>query len=367
MKISQIDIYAYPLPVRNGPYTMAGSEIRSVDTTLIRIICDNGIVGWGETCPLGPTYQPQHADGARAALMEMAPGLLGADVMQPLLFRRRMDALLNGHAYAKAALDIAIHDAMGKQLGMRVADLLGGVVTEQVPSYYATGIGEPDEVARIAEEKVGEGYHRLQLKVGGRDVVADIAVARKVWERVGGRAALALDANRGLLARDVIRLSRECQDIPFVLEQPCDSLDEIRSIRHQINHPIYIDEGADSLATVTGLIAEGICDGFGMKLTRIGGIQMMVTFRNICEARSIPHTCDDTWGGDIIAAACVHVGATVSPKLLEGVWIAQPYIDGHYDDTNGIVVSDGHIALPSGPGLGVEPNEEQFGSPLASF
>jgi L-alanine-DL-glutamate epimerase-like enolase superfamily enzyme len=93
----------------------------------------------------------------------------------------------------------------------------------------------------------------------------------------------------------------------------------------------------------------------------------MQTFRNICEARSLPHTCDDSWGGDIIAAACTHMGATVQPRLFEGTWLAQPYIEGHYDEANPVKIKDGHIALPKGFGLGVVPDEAQFGAPVASF
>ena len=93
----------------------------------------------------------------------------------------------------------------------------------------------------------------------------------------------------------------------------------------------------------------------------------MASFRDICEARSLPHTCDDSWGGDIIAAACTHIGATVAPRLLEGVWLAAPYIDGHYDAQNGIKITDGHITLPSGPGLGITPDPDQTGAPMASF
>src|SRR5690606_10062470 len=150
-----------------------------------------------------------------AALEAIAEGLVGADPLQPLVLRRRMDGLLNGHHYAKAALDIAAYDLTGKHLGLRVADLLGGVVSERVPSYYATGIGEPDDVARIAGEKAAEGYPRLQIKVGGRPIEIDIAVVRKVWERVGGKVRLAIDGNRSLTTRDTLRLSRECPDIPF--------------------------------------------------------------------------------------------------------------------------------------------------------
>lgn len=369
MKISEIHIFAHELPVRNGPYNIASSVVWSLQTTLVRIVADNGLTGWGETCPVGPTYAPQHARGAQAALMEMAPGLIGENPLQPLILRRRMDRLLAGHNYAKAALDIAAHDLMGKHFGLRVADLLGGVATERVPSYYATGIGQPDEIARIAAEKVVEGFPRLQIKIGGgRPVETDIETVRKVWEKVRGSGVrLAIDGNRSLPARDALRLSRECPDIPFIMEQPCNTLEEIALIRDRVRHGIYLDENGIDLATVLRATGQGLCDGFAMKVTRLGGLQVMATFRDICEARALPHSCDDSWGGDIIAAACTHIGATVEPQLNEGVWIADPYIDKHYDEENGIRITGGHIDLPQAPGLGVTPDESLFGSALASY
>ncbi len=366
MKITEIHVYAHDLPVKNGPYTMANAKVWALDTTLVKIVTDTGLVGWGETCPVGPTYQPHHAKGARAALAEMGQGLIGA-TLHPLALRRRMDGLLNGHRYAKAAIDIAAHDLLGKATGMRVADLLGGAVTENVPSYYATGVGEPDEIARIAADKIAEGYPRLQIKIGGRPVEVDIAVLRKVWEVARGTGVrLAADGNRGLPTRDALRLSRECPDIPFILEQPCNSIEEIAAIRGQVHHGIYIDEAGEDLATVVRTAGQGLCDGFGMKVTRIGGLQQMAAFRDICEARTLPHTCDDAWGGDIIAAACTHIGATVAPRLNEGVWLAQPYIEGNYDKA-GVNIVGGHIRLPEGPGLGVVPEEGIFGAPVISF
>ncbi|MGO2861195.1 MAG: enolase C-terminal domain-like protein, partial [Brevibacterium sp.] len=107
--------------------------------------------------------------------------------------------------------------------------------------------------------------------------------------------------------------------------------------------------------------------GFGMKVTRLGGLHPMRAFRDLCEARHLPHSSDDAWGGDIIAAACVHLGATIRPELNEGAWIAAPYIDGHYDSEAGIDIVDGHISLPTGPGLGVSPEPGLFGEPIASF
>ena len=186
--------------------------------------------------------------------------------MLPLTVQRRMAAFLSGHRYAKAAIDIAVHDALGKSLGASVAALLGGAVTDRVPSYYATGVGDPDEIARTAADKLAEGYPRLQVKVGGRPVEFDIETIRKVRERIGGSGVrLAVDADRSLTTRDALRVSRELTHIPFVLEQPCDTVDDLRKIRPQMRHAIYMDENAVDLPTV-------------------------------------------------IAAACTHVGATVRPR-----------------------------------------------------
>jgi L-alanine-DL-glutamate epimerase-like enolase superfamily enzyme len=367
MKIKSIDIYGHDLPVKNGPYTMANAKVYSLETTLVRITMDNGVFGWGETCPVGPTYAESHAHGAQAALTQMSPGLIGYELKGARQLHRHMNSLLNGHNYAKAAIDIAAHDILGKQTGQRVSDMLGGTVTENVPSYYATGVGLPDDIARIAKEKIEEGYLRLQVKVGGREVEIDIETIRKTHEAIGNNMRLAVDANRGWTRQDAMRVSRECRDIPFILEQPCNTAQDLYDLRPQVSHPIYMDESSVDLNTVTRAVGTGMIDGFGMKVTRLGGLQPMTAFRDICEAHNIPHTCDDSWGGDIIAAACTHIGATVTPKLLEGVWIAAPYIEENYDPENGIKISGGHIVLPEGAGLGIVPDEAKFSDPIASF
>ncbi|MHA7775221.1 mandelate racemase/muconate lactonizing enzyme family protein [Roseibium sp. M-1] len=367
MKIKSVEIFRHDLPVKGGPYRMANAEVWSLETTLVKLTADNGLTGWGETCPVGPTYAEAHARGAQAALQQIAPALIGREI-QPLTIGRLMHGQLNGHNYAKAAIDIAVHDLLGKHLGLRVADLLGGVASDRVPSYYATGVGAPDDIARIAAEKLAEGYPRLQIKMGGRPVELDIETIRKVWEQIAvSGMRLAVDGNRGWTTRDALRVSRECPEIPFILEQPCNRIEDLEKIRPQVHHGIYMDENGVDLATIIRAAGRGLVDGFGMKVTRIGGLQQMAAFRDICEAATLPHTCDDAWGGDVIAAACIHVAATVNPKLLEGVWLAEPMIDGSYSIGEGVRIRDGHIDLPEGPGLGVEPDESRFGAPIASF
>lgn len=367
MNIASVEIFRHDLPVKNGPYKMANAEVWSLQTTLVKLTSDTGLTGWGETCPVGPTYAEAHAAGAQAALQQISPALIGKPV-QPLKINRLMQGQLNGHAYAKAAIDIAAHDLLGKHLGLGVAELLGGAATDSVPSYFATGVGAPDEIARIAAEKQQKGYPRLQVKLGGRPVELDIETIRKVWEKIRGSGMrLAVDGNRGWTTRDALRICRECPDVPFVLEQPCNRIEDLEKVRPQIQHALYMDENGTDLATIIRAVGTGLVDGFGMKVTRIGGLQQMAAFRDICEAVNLPHTCDDAWGGDVIAAACTHIAATVKPSLLEGVWLAEPMIEGSYSLGEGVRIRNGHIRLPQGPGLGVEPDESLFGSPIAAF
>ena len=151
------------------------------------------------------------------------------------------------------------------------------------------------------------------------------------------------------------------------MEQPCNTLEEVLSVRERVNHAVYLDEITTDLVKTVGVVAKNECDGLGMKVTPIGGLNPFSVVGDVCEAYSTPHTTDDSWGGDIIAAACAHLGATVRPELNDGVWIAQPYIEGHYDPRGGIKVEGGHIKLPVGPGLGIEPDEKLFGEPVAVF
>lgn len=367
MKIKRIRIFRKSLPIPGGKVTIGQATLSELETTLVQITAENGVIGWGETCPVGPVYGPSHALGARAALTEMSPGLIGAQ-LQPGLLHRKMNSLLNGHNYAKAAVDIAAHDAIGKATNTRVADLLGGAATERVPFYYFIGICTPDDAVRLANDAQERGYVRIQTKIGGRPIEQDIEVIRKVGEVLRPGMRWAVDGNRGLTVRDALFLSAQCRDLPFVLEQPCNTLEELRSLRSRAQHPIYMDESGVDLSTVLHAVGDNLIDGFGMKVTRIGGLKPMATFRDICEARSLPHTSDDAWGGDIIGAACVHLGATVNPKLFEGCsWVNTITDEGHYDPKNPLEVIDGHLALSSRPGLGMDIDDQLFGAAIAEF
>jgi L-alanine-DL-glutamate epimerase-like enolase superfamily enzyme len=264
-------------------------------------------------------------------------------------------------------VDIACWDIQGKAFGVRACDLLGGAFQEQVPCYSSIDVVPPEQAAERAKEHIAQGYRRVQLKVGGRTLEEDLAAVRKVSEVIKPGIALVVDANGGWTVREAVLASLQCRDLPVVLEQPCRTYEEVLALRGRIAHPVLLDEAAEDLGLVLRSINDRAADGFSLKCTRIGGLSAMRTIRDVCRCAGLPLTCDDAWGGDVIAAACVHLGATVEPRLFEGSWIAAPHIEGHYDHENGPRPLHGHIALPRGPGLGIVPDISQWGEPVLSF
>jgi 4-hydroxyproline betaine 2-epimerase len=368
MRIEAINVYSVLLPVKSGVYRMASDTVKTLDSTLLEIVTDDGLAGWGETCPIGPVYQPQHALGARAAIAEIAPGLIGETIDSPRRLARVIDGRLNGHNYAKAAIDISLLDLFGQALGVPISTLLGGALTDRVPSFYSTTVSDdPEETAAIALDKVKSGYPRIQVKISGEDLGRNIATIRKVWEAIGHKARIAVDGNRGLTVAQAVSLDRLCLDVPFAFEQPCNTIDEMAQLKRGACHPIYLDENTEDLNAVLRAISEGIADGFGLKVTRLGGLTKMATVRDLCTIRSMPHSCDDAWGSDVIAAACAHLASTVEPRRFEGAWIAQEYIEGHYDEANPVRIEGGHIRVPQAPGLGVRPEQRKLGAPVATY
>ena len=285
MKIKAIDIYQFGLKIPQSGYSYSGGHLTENTSVIVRLMSDAGHIGWGETCPLGSTYQAEFADGVIAALSLIAPHLIGQDIL-PQQLMRQMDCHLMGHNYAKAAIDIASYDALGHKLSLPVSDLLGGAIRDRIPSYYAIGFTSPKEASRIAIDKQNQGFERLQIKAGGRDIETDIETVRTVWKAINPTMRIAVDANRGWTVGDALHFSQACHDIPVVMEQPCRTISETHNLKGRLNHPLYLDESIIDIATAMDAMGHGICDGFGMKMTRIGGISNFLTMRQICAAKT---------------------------------------------------------------------------------
>src|SRR5713101_3310155 len=168
MKITRVQAYPVALPLREGSYKWSGGKSVTVfDSTVIEVLTDGGVTGYGEVCPLGPFYLPAYAQGVRAGIAELGPHLLGEDPRELQKLNRRMDAALKGHAYVKSGIDMACWDIFGKATGLPVCTLMGGRYGEDFGLYRAISQESPDVMADRVAGYRAEGYQRFQLKVGG--------------------------------------------------------------------------------------------------------------------------------------------------------------------------------------------------------
>src|SRR5581483_10909658 len=161
MKITRIDVFRFGYTASGGVLTLSGGRVaRGQDSTIVKVSTDAGLVGWGEECPFSPTYMVAFAEGARTAIRQMGPALLGADPRQVEAVYARMDGALYGHAYAKSALDIACWDLLGQAAGLPISDLLGGTFQPEFPIYGVVGVNAPGRMRERSLELLEQGYRR---------------------------------------------------------------------------------------------------------------------------------------------------------------------------------------------------------------
>src|SRR3954465_8192134 len=297
MRITRILAYRVELPLHETTYSWSGGKsVQVFDSTVVRVETDNGFVGHGEVCPLGPFYLPAYAEGVRAGLRELAPHVIAEDPRQLAKLNRTMDAALKGHPYVKSGIDIACWDILGQVAGMPVCELLGGRYGEDVHLYRAISQQSPEEMAAKGAGYRREGYRRFQLKVGG-DPDVDIARIRAVAEKIKSGDRLVADANTGWLAHEAMRVVRAVRDVDVYIEQPCLTYEECLSVRRHCDHPFVLDEVIDSLDPLLRGHADRASDVANIKISKFGGLTRARQASDLCAALGLSMTVEDCWGG----------------------------------------------------------------------
>jgi L-alanine-DL-glutamate epimerase-like enolase superfamily enzyme len=363
MKITRITAHQIDLPLHEGSYSWSGGKsVEVFDCTVVAIETDGGLVGHGEITPLGPVYLPSYAAGARTAIAEIAPALIGLDPREVDVVNRVMDATLKGHPYAKSALDMACWDLLGKSAGLPLVTLLGGRCGDDFTLYRAISKQDPDAMAANLAGYRAEGYRRFQLKVGS-DVATDIARIRACRAVLEDGDILVADANTGWHPHEAARIVRAVADLDVYIEQPCLSYENCRSIRRRTTHPFVLDESIDDLATLQRAIAEDAMDVVNIKIGKFGGITRARQARDLCIRNGIAMTIEDAWGGDIVTAAIAHLAHSTPPDLLFTATDFNSYVTVSTAEHAPKRVN-GRMAAPTRPGLGIEPRPEVLGEPV---
>ncbi len=372
MKIKRIDVYQTELPYQGGVYVLSGGrEYRGFDATVVRVTTQCGIEGFGESTPFGANYIAAHGRGVRAGIAEIAPHLLGLDPRQTDRIYDAMDAALCGHAHAKTALDVACWDILGKATGMPCWMLLGGSTGVRMPTISSIYAGPPDEMrARVAAHRQ-QGYKGHSVKIGALDSEGGPALdAARIEAALADRQAgefFLVDANGGMTAETALRmLNLLPRGIDFVFEAPCATWRETLSLRKRCSVPIMLDELAQSDADIIQGVTTDACDGFGLKISKSGGLTPARRQRDIAKAAGMTLSVQDTVGSTIAFAAIAHLGQTVPERYLRCILDCRDMVTKQLAELDAPVV-DGGVLLSDKPGLGLTVDMEALGEPVAGW
>jgi L-alanine-DL-glutamate epimerase-like enolase superfamily enzyme len=360
MKIVRVFAHRVDLPLKEGSYKWAGGKsVAGLDSTVVGVETNGGLVGYGEVCPLGPFYLPAYADGVRAGLRELAPHLLGADPRELHKLNHRMDAALKGHPYVKSGIDMACWDLLGRAAGLPLCTLMGGRFGDGVRLYRAISQESPEQMAARVAGYRAEGYTRFQLKVGG-DPDRDVERIRRVAAVLKPGDRLVADANTGWRQHDALRVVRAVRDVDVYIEQPCPTYDECVAVRRHTDHPFVLDESVDGLDMLLRAKADAAADVVNLKISKLGGLTRTLQVRDLCVSLGLAMTLEDSWGGDITTAAIAHLAHSTPEEFRFTSTDFNSYVTVSTADGAPRRVN-GYMSASTAPGLGVAPKAAALG------
>lgn len=375
-RIDRIEIFVTELPVRvqrvfsSGSYDTGPPQQQLGKPVLVKLYGE-GIVGCAQIRPISPGHFVADTTLSVVAAIQhvYAPVLIGKDPFDLEAIGCALDARLAGNPAARAVLDIALHDFIGKATGRPVHKLIGGCCQPRIPLEWSVSMADDAGVmvaeARRAVEKFG--MRVLCVKAADRrgwrqDVVNFEAIRRAVGDDV----VIGIDPNTGWCLTDALAAIDALRGLGLgYIEQPVarrdlDAMAEIR--RHARGIAVMADEALFTLDDAYALARARACDAFCIKLYKVGGLMPARKIAAVAEAAGIQLNC----GGlavqsQLEAAAAAHFYAATPPPRMMGAGefvfglgtVAPDPLVPHTD----FVVRDGYVDVPTGPGLGIAIDE----------
>jgi L-alanine-DL-glutamate epimerase-like enolase superfamily enzyme len=365
MKIARIEAYRVDIELER-PFVIALGTIARYEGVIVRIVDDAGHEGWGEAAPR-PTLLGETVQSVLGALERLAPLLVGQDPRCLGALISRMDRALLKNTSAKAALDVALHDLLGRAWGVPLRLLLGGD-RDRFPTDFTIGLDEPEVMAREAKERVTQGFKILKLKLG-EDPLRDVERVRGVREAVGSRVKIRIDANQGWTPPEAVRALNAiaAYDVELV-EQPvaAHDLEGLAWVRRSQPIPVMADESIHLPEDAMRVVRLEAADYINIKLMKSGGFWKARQIAAIAEAAGLGCQVGGMVESDLGQAAAVHLACGLRVvrfgDLDMGFGLRQKLIVGggaRFDPEKGEMIA------PESPGLGVEAlDEELLGSPV---
>jgi O-succinylbenzoate synthase len=357
VRIRSIELREVALPLVR-PFRTSFGEERTKAAVLVRM--DAGSVeGWGEcVASRAPRYSEEWNDGVWAVIRDhLGPPLLAGEILRPSGVGELL-RFVRGPRMAKAALEAAFLDAWLRASDASLASFVGGV-RERIPCGVSVGIAaDADAMLDEIRAYLAKGYRRVKLKIEpGRDV----EVVGRIRAALGPDVPLSVDANAAYTLEDV-DVFRELDAFDLVMiEQPLDHDDlwDHAALARRIRSPICLDESIRSAHDVTTALDIGACRIINVKQGRVGGILESVRIHDVARERGAP-----VWIGGMLETG---IGRAVNVALAAMPGVTMP------GDTSASeryferdltapfdVDADGTMAVPRGPGIGVEPVQERL-------
>jgi len=363
MKISAVETYLlqHKLPRAIGPSTMLYPYR---ETLLVKISTDEGLVGWGETAPIG---------AVQALIKEQfAPALIGQNPLEHRRLWRQLWGPNFGNPLAVAAIDIALHDLRGKALNLSIAELYGGRLRDQVPVYasamnYTAGLDAEEQYPAEAVALVARGFGALKMRLGGLPVARDLAAATAVRDAVGPSVLLMADGNGAYSLSKAIQVGRGLEALDFYwfeepLPQPDYAAYEI--LTDKLDIAIAAGEALGSRGAFKAVLMRHAMDIVQPDVSLCGGFAECLFISELARLWGVP-SVPHCWGGAVVIAATLQLLAllpdaswarTTETPMLELDTYENPFRDQLV--TEPTQVNAGFVTIPTGPGLGIEIVEE---------
>ena len=351
MHIERIELRYIKLPLK---YHFETSYIRSFqrDTILVTVWAD-GVEGWGESAiEAGPWYSPETVETAWHVQREfLAPMLLGKQLETAAEAFDRL-ALVRGHNMAKTGLEEALWDVEARQRGISVAQLLGST-KPRIESGVSVGIQDtPDELLELVEGYLAQGYRRIKVKIKPGWDVEVVRTLRQRWPEV----PLMVDANSAYTLEDADHLAALDDFDLMMIEQPLayDDIYQHSLLQRQLRTPLCLDESIHTPAHALAALELGSCRIINIKPGRVGGLAQARRIHDLCRERGVPVWCGGLLEVGVGRAHNVAIASLPGFTLPGDVSASDRYFERDVVEPPFCLNSDGTMAVPQGPGIGVE-------------
>jgi L-alanine-DL-glutamate epimerase-like enolase superfamily enzyme len=360
MKISKIEAIPFNIPFKQDMHFQFALRVsKFCNHVLVKVHTDEGITGIAEAPPRPHIYGCTQRSICTVIEEALAPSILGMNPfdLEPIHYRLEK---VKENLTAKAAVDVALHDVIGRATGQPVYRLLGGWNEGPVPVSWMMGINEPDKMAAEAGDLFARGIKAFKVKVG-LDLEKDLESFQKIREAVGDEALLYIDANQAYAPFDAIDAIRAMEEygLAWAEEPVSKSIGQLRrKVADSISVPISGDESCFTPAMVAHEIREGVIGLVVMKIARSGYFQAKKIV-NLCEQAGLPCLVGSQGDGALGTVAAVHFA-----KAFRNIRypIENTYFLRLEDDLlkEPVALAGGLIDVAEKPGLGVEIDEEKL-------